>query len=560
MARTTESPAAVPRTAPIVSTRTTGSPAALVGRLAFRQLVRGAIVWGAVFALTLAASVFAYELTYGTAAERAELLRGIGSNSGIRALFGPARELDTVTGFTAWRTLSLLPLVAGVWGLLVATRLLRGEEDRGRWETILAGPLGRARATIATFAAIGAGTGVLFALTTGAIVLTAAVQGGIPVGGGLWLALALCIAAPAFAAVGALTAQIAPTRRAAAALAGAVFGAAYLVRVAADGSSSLGWLRWLTPLGWIEEMRPLTGARPIALLPLLAWIAVLVAASAWIARRRDLGAAVLARRDERPPRHAGLRSAASFSLRESLGGLVGWALAMALTGLIFGFVSKAVADLARTSAGLREHVRSTTSAPIDIASARGYLALVFIFLAVALSLYAASHATAAREEEATGRLDTLLGQPVTRRRWLAGCVLVAATCVAVVALVTGLAAWAGAAAGGAEAGLGDLLKASLNALPVVALFLGLSVLGFAVAPRHTGAIGFGLVGFAYLWEQTGAIVRAPEWVLSISPFHWLALVPAEPFDVAASLAMLAAGAAAALAGIELFQRRDLVSA
>ncbi len=72
-------------------------------------------------------------------------------------------------------------------------------------------------------------------------------------------------------------------------------------------------------------------------------------------------------------------------------------------------------------------------------------------------------------------------------------------------------------------------------------------------------IAFGLVGFAYLWEQTGAILKAPAWLLAISPFHWLALVPSEPFDVTASLVMLAAGVLSALLGVEAFRRRDVVA-
>ena len=111
-----------------------------------RQHVRGALIWGAVFAVLIVASIYAYESTYGTAAERQELLRGLTSNSGVRALFGPAREIDTVRGFLAWRTLGLLPPIAAVWGLLVTTRLLRGEEDSGRWETLLSGPITRTRA------------------------------------------------------------------------------------------------------------------------------------------------------------------------------------------------------------------------------------------------------------------------------------------------------------------------------------------------------------------------------------------------------------------------------
>jgi ABC-2 type transport system permease protein len=36
----------------------------------------------------------------------------------------------------------------------------------------------------------------------------------------------------------------------------------------ADSGAGPQWLRWATPLGWVEELRPLTGSRPLALLPI----------------------------------------------------------------------------------------------------------------------------------------------------------------------------------------------------------------------------------------------------------------------------------------------------
>lgn len=539
---------------------TTDTPERLVARLAARRIGRGALIWGVVFAITIVSSILAYQSTYGTAAERAKLLTGLAANSGLRALFGQARAIDTVAGFAAWRTMGLLPLVGGVWGLLVATRLLRGEEESGRWDTLLAGPLTRSRATLATLAGIGAATLALLVPTAVALLLAGALPGDMSVGGALWLALALCVAAPAFAAVGALTSQLAATRREAAALAGAIFVAAFMLRVAADGSATLGWLRWLTPLGWIEELRPLTGNRLLPLLPLIAWTGGLVALAAWIARRRDAGSALLGHSDDRTPRHVLLGSPGTFAVRESLGGVIGWSLGLGLTAFMYGFLTKAVADLARESAGLRKHVQTTVGSRVDVLSARGYLAVVFVFLAVALALYAATHATAAREEESSGRLETILARPVGRRAWLAQRMLAAAVCCAIVATLMAVAAWAGAAVHSGDVTLLDMLKASLNALPAVALFLGVAFLGAAYVPRHTGAVAFGAVGGAYLWEQTGALVQAPGWTLAISPFHWLALVPAEPIDVVASLVMVALGALAAALAVVRFRARDLVSA
>ena len=532
----------------------------LVARLALRNARRGALIWGLVFGLTVAVTVLAYESTFGTPVERTALLRGIGANAGFRAMFGQAREIDTVAGFTAWRTMGFLPLIAGVWGLLVATRLLRGEEDSGRWELLLTGPLTRAGATLATLSGIVAATLALFLPTAVGLLLAGVLPGDLPLGGSLWLALALSAAAPAFAVVGAVMAQLAPTRREAAALAGFAFVVLFTLRVAADGAESLGWLRWCTPLGWIEEMRPLTGARPLALLPLLAWTIGLGALAVWLAGRRDAGSAPLARRDEHPPHRLLLRSHSTLALRESLGGLLGWSLALGFTGLLYGLLAKSVADLARDSAGLREHVSREVGEQVDILSTDGYIAVVFVFIAVVLALYAATHATAARTEESSGRLETLLAQPLGRREWIVGRLAMGAACCVVVALVTALAAWVGVVVRGSELSLFDMLKTALNMLPVVALFLGVAFLGLAFVPRHTGAIAFGAIGGAYLWEQTGALVQAPGWTLAISPFHWLALVPARPIDVVASLTMLAVGAACATIAVARFRARDLVSA
>ena len=81
-----------------------------------------------------------YDATFPDQASRTKLAASFEHNAGIAALLGPARRLDTVAGFTAWRTMGILTIVGAVWGLLTATRLTRGEEDAGRWELVLAGP------------------------------------------------------------------------------------------------------------------------------------------------------------------------------------------------------------------------------------------------------------------------------------------------------------------------------------------------------------------------------------------------------------------------------------
>jgi hypothetical protein len=65
-------------------------------------------------------------------------------------------------------------------------------------------------------------------------------------------------------------------------------------------------------------------------------------------------------------------------------------------------------------------------------------------------------------------------------------------CCALVAALMGLAAWAGAAIHASDVSLTDMAKASLNTLPLVALFLSVAFLSVAYVPRHTGAVALAL--------------------------------------------------------------------
>jgi ABC-2 type transport system permease protein len=56
-----------------------------------------------------------------------------------------------------------------------------------------------------------------------------------------------------------------------------------------------------------------------------------------------------------------------------------------------------------------------------------------------------------------------------------------------------------------------------------------------------------------------ALADVPGWLLGLSPFHHVALVPAESVDAVGAAVMAAIGAAAAVAAVELFQRRDLIA-
>ena len=68
-------------------------------------------------------------------------LQVLAANPAIRTLFGSPWRWTTPGGFTVWRTGTFAALLTGLWTLLTAVRLTRGEEDAGRWALLLAGRL-----------------------------------------------------------------------------------------------------------------------------------------------------------------------------------------------------------------------------------------------------------------------------------------------------------------------------------------------------------------------------------------------------------------------------------
>jgi ABC-2 type transport system permease protein len=104
-----------------------------------------------------------------------------------------------------------------------------------------------------------------------------------------------------------------------------------------------------------------------------------------------------------------------------------------------------------------------------------------------------------------------------------------------------------------------MLEAGVNCLPVAVLFLGIGALAYALVPRASNAIAFALVGASFLWDAVLALADVPSWLLDLSPFHHVALVPAEDLDAVAAAVMLAIGAAAGVAAVAFFERRDLIS-
>jgi ABC-2 type transport system permease protein len=515
--------------------------------------VRSGLVAGTLFGLLAMNEALTYHSNFATPDERAAAVAA-GNNGALTAVIGPARELDTLGGWVSWRVLGLLLIIASVWGLLTATRLMRREEEAGRWELLLAGRTDRRDATAQALGGLALGLVAMWSV----IALLMAVAGGRPyvhlsVSACLLYAATIASGAAIFLAVGALTSQLATTRRQANMLGAGVFAVFYLIRMIADSGSSLAWMRWLSPLGWSENLRPLTGSQPWALVPITAFVIAASVAAVVLAGRRDVGVGTLV--GHRAPRTNTSLLDGPFGLTVRLERWVAlaWVLGLGVLALIFGVTAATVGS----TTGASSVEEAVGRLGVQASGVTAWIGYEFIYLAALVMYAAATHVSALRGEESDGHLDNLLGRRTDRRVWLAGRAVWGAIVVVGIGLATGVGAWIGLAAAGGHVGLRPMIEAGLNITAPSLLVLGLGVLLYGVAPRLAAPALYAFVLWTFLVEIVGTNVATNHWVLDTAVLTHIGPVPAASFNLRIAATLLGIAVIAASAGCVAFAHRDL---
>jgi len=518
-----------------------------------RRLVRrGALILTGAAASYVALEVVSYQQSYPDAASRARLA-AFQDNPSVRMLQGLARNVDTIGGFVAWDGGWFLETVAGIWALLTVLRLTRGDEDTDRSALLLGVPLRAPRVLLlqlVTVAAVG--------LLVGAASALALVPFGVPADRAALFGLGLAGFTATVAGFAGVTAQLFDLRRRAVGAAAGLLALAYLLRMVANASDRIGWLRWSTPYGWMDNLTAYGDPNPVALSLLLLAPVGLALLAARLRDRRDMGGATIPTSDRRRARTRWLGSPVGFAWRSSRLVLLAWGAGLGLYAFVIGTLLPTMADYVLKDANTRKALEDFGIDADDVT--KGMVSFMALMFALAFSLYACWRVGAARTEEESGRADLVLARPVTRTRWLGGHLALAAGCCTLLAVTTGLSTWVGGAVVDADLTVGQALGAALNPLPVVALFLALAVLLLGLRPRLTVAVSASAAGVAYLLPVLGSALSLPMWVRDVSPFQHLAAVPVHPYALTGGVVMSVLAAVVAVAGVRAFARRDLVGA
>lgn len=522
-------------------------------RLSWRLLWRGAAVWSGMLGIVTIVGVRAYNQLYPTEAARQLAVTEFRNIRALSALYGRTIGLDTPGGFIVWRYGSFAAVVAGLWGLMAVSRLLRGDEEVGRTEIVLSGAVGATRLLLTQLAAFALGV-VVLALGP----LLGCLASGLQLGGSALFAIAVAGPALVFGMIAALTSQLFDARRRAAGWAGAALGIAYLLRALGDGAPERSWVSWLSPVGWTGRISAFTDPSPLPIVLIVALSAVLLVGCVALVRRRDVGAGLIGARARARAHLRRVRSPLALDWLLARGTAIAWAVGVAVYGYVLGFLAADMIDYLRSDKNLMDMFSRIGGN--SIVTVKGFLGLTFTIVSIVLAAYAGSMVSAARTEEAEGRVEGLVTSGVGRGRWLGARVVVGGGGVVALALVGAFAAWVGTVTNGSSIGLGETLLGGLNAVPVAMVFGGLSLLAFGLFPRTTAFVAYGAVAVAYVVQMIGALAGAPSWVTDLSPFAHVAAVPAVPVDVTTTIVMLAIAAALGLGGLVAFRRRDITAA
>ncbi|QIJ63822.1 ABC transporter permease [Streptomyces sp. JB150] len=499
-------------------------------------------LWVGVNALMVLSMPNTLKGLYGTAAERAGLLRQMETNASLRAMVGPVFG-ESYGALTVWRAGVYAAALAAVTSLLLVVRHTRDEEESGRQELISSAVVGRrAPLTAALLTAAVANTALALLIAGGL-----AAQGGT---GALAFGLGVAGTGMVFATMAAIVAQFTESARLARGLTAAVLGTAFVLRAAGDSATDDGShvLTWLSPLGWLENLRAFAGERWWVLL-LFAGAALLQGAVAYaLAGRRDIGMSFLPARSG--PAAGRLGTAGALAWRLQRGGVLGWSIGFLLAGVVYGGMTEGAADLVGDNDNARRIIeRMGGQAGLTDA----FLSAMIGMLGLVAALYIVASVLRLHGEETSGRAEPVLATAVGRLRWAAGHLAVAFGGTVLIMLLAGL----GFALGHGER-VGPVLGACLAQVPAVWVIGGVAVLLHGLLPRAATA-AWAVAGAALLLGWIGPALDVPRAVLDLSPFGHLPKLPGGEPDWTPLVLLTALAAALVTAGLAGLRRRDLVT-
>jgi len=489
---------------------------------------------------------------FPAAADRIRYATTSANNAGFVALYGGLHG-SSLGELVAWRA-GFLPVIIGLAGILTVIRHTRTEEDTGRRELLGSTVVGRhaplAAALVATFGAN---------LVMGLVLAGGMVGQDLPGAGSLAFGLEMAASGWIFAAFGAIAAQLAGAGGTARGIAIMTLGVAYVLRIVGDISAMsdgpLSWLTWLSPIGWVQRIRPYGEDLlwPALLVVVVTVLLTLVAVA--LSARRDVGAGLLPPRPGPAVAPATLSSPLGLAWRLHRGLLAGWAGGFVALGIVMGYLAEGVGDLVGDNKEMREVFARMggSTGLID-----NYLASTLGLFGMVTAAYAIQAMLRARNEEVAERAEPVLATAVGRLHWVGSHLLFSllgpAVTLAAAGVAMGLTHGLNVRDVGGE--LPRILGGAMVQLPAVWVLSAVTVLLFGVLPR-LAAVAWAALSACLLIGLIGPALQLDQWVMDISPFTHVPHVPGTDVTATPLVWLLAVAVVVGIVGLSGLRRRDI---
>ena len=533
-------------------------------RLALRSHLSGIAATTAIGILVGLANAIGYAQLAGTdPAQRAIFARQmeiVGRQ--LSYLLPPPLELDTMSGYLQWRMFGTVALVYGFWALVAASGAGRGDEERGLVEQWLAAGIGRARYALMRSLAFATAAAGSIALTLAGTWVGSAI-GNEPLAGS---ALALqgldlfAVTACCFA-VALLVAQLTTTRRAAGGAAGIVLLALFLI----DSASRTGGLEqvvWLSPFWLYDQSTPLLrggGLDVAAVAALIVAALVLLAAAAVAFAARDLGSSLLRRRasdgraTSRPSRDPLLRLPVLATVDQQRAWIAGWTIGLAALAAFLVSLTRTMVDALLEIPSMRVYFERLGPTGYDT-----FVAVIWGSTAMLLvSLFAIFQVSSWVADDAEGRLETALAQPIPRARVVLD--RIGSLVLAAVIILAGAAAvvWLAAARAGIPLSGERFAAGSGLMLTVPFAFGGVGAVVASARPRIAVPLLTAVAVSSYFIQQFAPLFDWPAWVVNTSIYALYGTPMTTGIDWPGIATLAAIGLGGTALAIVLMQRRDV---
>jgi ABC-2 type transport system permease protein len=484
-------------------------------------------------------------------------------------------KVDTPGGYATWKYGPLILLVA-LWPILVSSRVLRGEEERGSLDVLLSHPRGRGRVALEKLAAIWTAL-LLMGLLIGLLAFAggSGVKADLSLGNALLFGLNLALISAVFGGMSLLISQFTQERRTASGAAGGLLALFILLDMVHRVFPAAEWVSRLSPVYYFNLSRPLVpgyGSDPLALLILLVLALLLNGAALWLFVRRDVGATVplpgFLRRSARavpveqalPANAWSLRSVYARGLAMIALPTFWWTLGIAGFGAFMVEIVKQtevqLASLYASSPILRELLAKVGGG--DITSNATLLSTLFFFLPLLLMAFAITQATRWSADEEDGRQELVLATPQSRLKVLLARFGALTTATVLIGVLTLAAMALTLAATGLKLDGGNLTAATLSMIPLGLLMAALGYLfaGWLRTAVDTGLLSFLLVAWFFI-TFIGPELKWPEATLRLSAFYYYGKPLVDGLPLGDMLIVLAVALVALVLASLRFMRKDI---